>query len=511
MSQPRRGRRLVEHSARRIRVFVFSLFLLACGSEPRLSPEGTGDAGRAGLGDPDERTTGGSGQSVAFRGPIILITLSGLRPDVVGALGGAPAAWTPNIDAFAGEADWIGTAVVASSAPAVALVSLMTGVSPWHHQVLTHTPTSPRPGIPLLAEVLGLAGYRTSARIPLEYDLDRFGLLEDFDDIAEIEPIDEATSVLSDLGESTPALYWFHLREANVSFERRDAELPRLASRVAGLPNRIQARMLLQYADPRLPLPAEERAVAWELFCHEVAWADQQAGRILAALRASGQWDNAWVVLTASQGMELGEHSQVLFAQNLGRESIEVPMVIKVPQIMGESLAVTDRERVSQLRLWATLIEGSGERPEPVRAPSLFRAVEPSIVSELYQRNGVNEFSLLEGDHQLLWTTRFAPSEPEYYYAQMASRGGRPPLSEPTRHILGRLQRAFENTLPLSGPEGGPPPRLRIERWTEAGVTRVEDRARAEALAVKLHRRWLRHVDRERTPKEESALSAPPG
>ncbi len=474
---------------------VTSLFLLACGSEPLRT--GLADAGQ----DP---------QSGAFRGPIILITLSGLRPDIVGALGASPAICTPHIDTFIDEADWVGSSVVASSAPAVALVSLMTGVSPWHHQVLTHDPTSPRPSIPLLAQVLREAGFRTSAHIPLEYDLDRYGLLGGFDEVAEIEPIGEAASMLSSLGESTPELRWFHLREANAAFERRDAELPRLASRATGLPDRIKARHLLRYADPRLPLPADERTIAWELFCHEVAWADQQAGRILSALRASGMWDSAWVILTASQGIELGEHSQALYAQNLGRESIEVPLMIKLPEILRGSLAVTDRVRVSQLRLWATLVEGCGGWPEPVRAPSLFRAAEPPIVSELYQRNGVNEFSLLKDDLQLLWTTRFAPSEPEYYYAQLASRGGRPPLSEPASHILGRLARAFDHSLPLSGPRGGPPPSLRVERWTETGVAKLESHAGTKALAIELRRRWLRHVDRERTPKRESALSASP-
>ncbi len=444
----------------------------------------------------------------AAHGPIILITLSGLRPDAVGALGVSPAAWTPRIDAFAREADWVGTTIAASSAPAVALVSLMTGVSPWHHQVLTHTPVSPRPGLPLLAQILGDAGYRTSARVPLKYDLHEYGLLEGFDDVAEIEPLD-AVSAFGRLGEGAPELHWFHLREANTPFERRDGELPGLSvGSGLSLPRQIQLRRLLPYADPRRPLPDEERQVAWELFCHEVAWADHQVGEILEALRASGLWDQSWVVLTASQGLELGEHAQVLYAQNLGRESIEVPLIVKLPRPLRGALAVADDVRVSQPRLWATLVEGVGGRPQPVHAPSLFRAVEPPIASELYGRNGVNEFSLLDGHLQVLWTTRFAPEEPEFYDAQSASKGGKPPLSEPVHRILGRLDVAFRQTLPLSGSNGAGPSRLRLERWTETGVEPIEDRARAQELAIELRRRWMRHVERERTPKEESALSA---
>ncbi len=464
------------------------LVLLACGSEPAASEDGTAAAG--------------------LRGPIVLITSSGLRPDFVGALG-APASWTPEIDAFAEDADWAGTAVAASSAPAVSLVSLMTGVSAWHHQVLSHAPTLPRPGVALLAQTLGRAGYRTVARVPLDYDLDRYGLLEGFDDVGEIEPLGGVTELLSSLDGNRPGLFWLHLREANVTFQRRDAELPRLNAVSTGLPSLMQAWRLLSYADPRQPLPAEVRRAAWQLFGHEVAWADRQVGDLLRALRASGEWDRAWIVLTATQGLELGEHGQTLYAQNLGRESIEVPLMIKLPKSLRGSLAVPEGARISQSRIWATLVESAGERPAPAPAPSLFRAAAAPIASELYLRNGVNEFSLLDGDLQLIWSTRFAPAEPEFYYAQLALRGGQPPLTEPARDILDRLQEAFLHTPPFSGPVGGPAPQLRLERWTEDGTRAVSDPALAERLASELRRRWLRGVEREQTPAQESALSRP--
>ena len=480
---------------------LLQVAVLACGSETRTDRllAGGGPAG----GGPAGGGPAVSGPAVS--GPMVLVTLSGLRPDVVGALRG-DAQWTPHIDAFAREADWVGTAVVASSAPAVSLVSLMTGVSPWQHQVLSHTGTPPRPGTAMLAQALGGAGYRATARVPLDYDLQIYGLLEGFDEVAEIEPIVEAAAALEALIDG-PELLWLHLREANVAYRRRDVELPRLAERSAGLPWRIEAWRLLSYADPTVPMPAEERAAAWQLFCHEVAWADYQVGELLRALRESGQWDRAWVVLTATQGTELGEHDQALYAQNLGRETIEVPLIIKLPRSFRRSLAVPEGQRVSQIRLWATLIEAAGGRAAAVHAPSLFQPVDPPLVSELYQRNGTNEFSLVRGDLQLIWSTRFAPEEPEFYFAQLEVNGGRPPLTEPARAILDRLEQAFRRTAPLSGPIGGEIPALRLERWTEDGAVKVEDHVRARELAALLSRTWRRYVDRERTPEEESALS----
>ena len=457
--------------------------------------------------------------SEAYRGPIVLITLSGLRVDTVGALG-AETSWTPHLDAFAAEADWVGTTVVASSAPAVSLVSLLTGVSPWQHQVLNQTPVEPRPGILLLHQVLGRAGYRAVARVPLNYDLDRFGLLENFDQVAEIEPIHEVVEMFQDLLEE-PVFYWLHLREANVKYERRDAALPWIAGRPASaghasaghasaggasLPSQLDPWRLLPYADPDEPLPATERMVARELFGHEVAWADQQAGEVMAAIKASGSWDCTWVIVTATQGTELGEHDQVLYGHNLGRETIEVPLLIKLPTSLGRSLAVSSGTRTGQNRLWSTLVEAVGGRVSPVHAPSLFEAVEPPIVSELYQRNGVNQFSLLDGDLQLVWSTRFAPAEPEFYFAQLASSGGHPPLTEPAREILGRLKRAFQSAPPFSGPIDSEPPTLRLERWTADSWELFEDPDRAAEMALVLRRKWHRFVDRERSPGEESAL-----
>ena len=392
------------------------------------------------------------------------------------------------------------------------LVSLMTGVSPWQHQVLrARFVRSPRPEIPLLAEVAGAAGYFTVARVPYpEANLRRYGLLQGFDEVAESRPIDRASSILGKLEEGRPGLFWFHLREAGPPYERRDGWLPGLASSPR-LPRRIDIQRLLRYVDPRLPLPPEERKLIWQLYGHEVAWADRQVAVILRALRASGTWDRSWVILTASQGMELGEHGQVFYAQNLGRASIEVPLLIKLPASLRGSLAITDDVRVSQLRLWATLVESLGERPEPVRAPSLFRNAMPPIVSELYQRDGVNELSLLDGDLQLLWTTRFAAAEPEYYQAQLDSVAGRPVLSESTQSLFSRISTAFDHSLPLSSPNGGRPPALRLERWTRSGTEPAEvDVARVREMATVLQRQWLRHVDRQRTPKEESSLSVMP-
>lgn len=440
--------------------------------------------------------------------PIVFVLLSGLRPDMVGALGGS-GGWTPNIDAFAQEADWVGTSVVASSTPVVSLTSLMAGVSPWHHQILDQLQSRPRGDLPLLAQALTDLGYRTEARIPVEYRLHRFGLLEGFETTAPIEPIADTAGDLRLLTDQ-PVLYWLHLLEASAPYKRRDEQIPRLAALSEGLPNKITARSLWPYADPAVPLPARQRRELRQLFSHEVAWADLQVGEILEAVRASTSWDKAWIILTATQGTELGDHGQVLFSQNLKRASIEVPLLIKLPQGLKDSrLRVSPEHRVEQRRLWTTLVEAAGGEVGPIHAPSLFRVGPLPIVSELYSRNGVNQFSFLKGETQLIWSKRFAPPEPEYFRAQFARSGGRVALSEAPHRLFRRMTADFRRARPFSGSADDEPPELNLERWTENGVEEVEDAELAEELAGELWLQLRRFVEEERAPGEESTLSRP--
>src|SRR5207244_1181149 len=113
-------------------------------------------------------------------------------------------------------------------------------------------------------------------------------------------------------------------------------------------------------------------------------------------------------------------------------------------------------------------------------------------LSELYQVDGANLFSLVEGDDQLLWETRFAPREPAYYQALEAG-GAQDPLFE-------RLAKAFLAVPPLSGrPELGPP-KWTLMRWDAQGSHAVDGPARTREMAQRLAAAWRRFVPDELAP-----------
>ena len=143
-----------------------------------------------------------------------------------------------------------------------------------------------------------------------------------------------------------------------------------------------------------------------------------------------------------------------------------------------------------------------GGAAPPAQAPSLFHASPRGVLSELYLTNGSNQLSWVEGDEQLLWESRFAPPEPEYYKARLAALRPNVPLAEPPRAIFGRLAAAFRATPPLSGAGA---PRLTLWRWDARESRRGDDPNRATEMARHLAEAWSRFVPAELPPTEEAA------
>jgi hypothetical protein len=434
---------------------------------------------------------------------VVLITLDSLRADAVERLGGEPGL-TPRLDELIQQADWAGPAVASSSWEGSTMATLFTGLRPWQHQVLypgrAHLP---RPLI-TLAEALKAAGYETSGFFSGPWYDQSFGFQQGFD---VFQHYGKGRRVVERLGAMTHdrRFTWVHLPAPQAPYIRRDSLLPRLGRMPPQLPRKVMPMQLGPWFDPANPLPLIQRRRLWALYSMNVAWADEQLGRMLDALRNSGAWDDTLLVVTSNHGEEFGEKGQILHGGNLGRQLIEVPLVVKLPAGFEPRLQVPKGERVAAGRVWSTLVEAVGGEAPPAVAPSLFRRVRPSALSELYLTNGTNRFSLVEGDFQLLWESRFASAEPEYYLARMGARSkeARARMAEDPHAVFARLREAFAITPPLHG-HPGEPPGLTLERWEDRGTREIADPARTREMAGRLVRAWGAFVPEELPPSQEA-------
>jgi hypothetical protein len=109
-----------------------------------------------------------------------------------------------------------------------------------------------------------------------------------------------------------------------------------------------------------IPFPAEALAALNAEYRAEVAFMDEQLGRLLESLRGHGLWDEALLIVVADHGELIGEHRVLGHGGRLDPELVEVPLIVKFPQ---QRKAATVDELVSIVDLFPTVLEAAGLEP----------------------------------------------------------------------------------------------------------------------------------------------------
>ena len=91
------------------------------------------------------------------------------------------------------------------------------------------------------------------------------------------------------------------------------------------------------------------------LYAGEVAWTDEQVGRLLTKLEELGLTEDTLVIVTADHGDEFFEHQSLGHRSTLFEEQVRVPMVLRFPGRLPEGRRVEGL--VSTIDLPATVME----------------------------------------------------------------------------------------------------------------------------------------------------------
>lgn len=268
---------------------------------------------------------------------VLLVTLDTTRADALGCYGktGDP---TPGLDAIAREGTRFDLAISTAALTPESHASILTGLDPWHHGVRVLAGGG---GMKLskdhatLATLLHERGYQTAAvlsafPVSSAYGFDRgFDLFDCPEGELEAGPAGNPTWDLSRLQRRSdatidraiawagnahaPFLLWVHC------FDPHDAVITPPAE---ALP-----------AGVTLP-PRDTIDLSPALYGAEVRYMDRQIARLVAALRASGAWENTIVAVVADHGEGLGDHGwqhhRILY-----QEEIRVPMIVRAPRSSG--------------------------------------------------------------------------------------------------------------------------------------------------------------------------------
>ena len=222
-------------------------------------------------------SAGGAAGQPAYN--VVLITLDTLRPDHLGCYG-YTAIQTPHIDQLAGAGARFTQAFTPVPVTLPAHTSLLTGIFPLATGVHDFTGNRVPPGAATLAKILHDHGYSTAAFIGAPVLDSRFGLNQGFDTYFDHfslagreevhldamkrpgdQVVDEAQKWLSHRP-AQPMFLWVHLYDAHSPYRPPEP----YAGRYPGRP-----------------------------YDGEIAFADAQVGRLMAALSAAGAvWKNRW-------------------------------------------------------------------------------------------------------------------------------------------------------------------------------------------------------------------------
>ena len=248
---------------------------------------------------------------------LLLISLDTTRQDFLSCYG-FEQPLTPNLDRIAAEGVLFerGTAPVPITLPSH--TTMMTGLYPFHHGVRNNGTYVVHDSLTTLAEVLKPHGYRTGAVTAAFPVASQFQLNQGFDLYDDEFPTSsvrrESDTAQRTAGEvTTRSLEWLD--------EPIDESAPFF--------------LWAHYFDPHYPYTPPEpfsRQYESNLYAGEIAYMDQEIGRLLDGLNERGLLETTVILVAGDHGESLGEHKEATHSFFVYNATQYVPYLIRFPE-----------------------------------------------------------------------------------------------------------------------------------------------------------------------------------
>ena len=374
---------------------------------------------------------GCAGEAPGRRPDVLLIVIDTLRADHLGSYG-HPAPTSPRIDALAADGAVFEHVVAASALTAPSVAAILTGRYPRFNSFgLGNRGYRLDASEQTLAERFRAAGYRTAAFVGNPMLHARTGFDQGFEVYDARMPqheqvraarervarstTDAALGWLASLGPDESAFLWLHFMDPHGPYTPPEAFRERFAvepgGRTIAPPPRKGANsgkgFVPWYQAVREVHRFDEYVGRYDA---EIAYTDEQLGRLLDWLGEHGRYDGAVVLLTSDHGEALGENDYYFaHGHSVTRDQSAVPLILKHPaHAPGSRVA----DPVGHVDIFATLTALLGAEVRPngfeggIDLASLPAAASPerALFSDLGFQLAVHL-----GDHLLLGNVDWEP------------------------------------------------------------------------------------------------------
>ena len=290
----------------------------------------------------------------AAGGPIVLISIDTLRADRLPVYGYGKIR-TPHIDRFAADGILFENAYSHSPQTLPAHTSIFTGRLPFEHGVRDNIGFTVKTGERLLSHALGERGFATAGFVSAYVLRKQTGINQGFDVWDDELPAASPDRPLGQVqrgGEETlaAAMRWIDRQPSPRFF------------------------LFVHIYEPHRPYLPPPRFAAAGPYDGEVEHSDEIVGRLFDHLRAKDLYERATIVLLSDHGEGLGDHGEDEHGIFLYRETIRVPLMIKLPGLPARGRRVASP--VQHIDLMPTLLDIAGI---PIPSGARGRSVRPAL------------------------------------------------------------------------------------------------------------------------------------
>lgn len=271
-------------------------------------------------------------------GPIIIFSIDTLRADRLPAYGHS-AISTPNIDALVADGVLFEHAYSHAPQTLPAHVSLLSGRLPFEHGVRDNIGFTVKKDERFLQHALKDRGFASAAFVSAYVLRKQTGINQGFDtydDELPPAPPDRPLGEVQRPGSDTvaAATRWIDLQTSNKFF------------------------LFVHIYEPHKPYSPPSRFTASDPYDGEVQHSDEIVGQFVNHLKSKRLYDDATIVLLSDHGEGLGDHGEDEHGIFLYRETIRVPLIVKLPGARSAGRRVT--APVQHIDIPATLLDLAG-------------------------------------------------------------------------------------------------------------------------------------------------------
>ena len=295
----------------------------------------------------------------AADGPIVFISIDTLRADRLPAYGSTRIK-TPNIDSLAAEGVLFEQAYAHSPQTLPSHTSILSGQLPFEHGVRDNIGFTVKAGQRFLQHALREQGYATAAFVSSYVLRRQTGIAQGFEIFDDDLP---AASAATPLGQ----------------VQRPGDQTVAAATRWLDAQTSTRFFLFAHLFEPHRPYTAPARFTAGDRYDAEVAYADELVGHLLNHLRAKDRYDRATIVLFADHGEGLGDHGEDEHGIFLYRETIQVPLIIRLPGSRDAGRRVTAPVQHIDLVPTVLALAGAARQSEVAPPASRGRSLLPLI------------------------------------------------------------------------------------------------------------------------------------